>query len=180
MRLCTIEDCNGKHYANGYCQKHYLRWWRHGDPFYIERKELEMHGMTAAPEYKVWCDMKSRCYNVNVRAYNRYGGRGIMVCNRWLNSFEAFYTDMGPKPFLKAQLDRKKNDGNYCRRNCRWVTSAQNGQNRETNKMDAKKVKVIRGKYKLGGVSQKELSIDYGVAVITIFNIIHYISWKNV
>ena len=74
--------------------------------------------------------MIQRCENPNVRNFHRYGGRGIKVCSRWKNSFEEFYSDMGPRPFPKAQIDRENNNGNYEPNNCRWATQAENLANR--------------------------------------------------
>jgi hypothetical protein len=74
--------------------------------------------------------MLQRCTNPKHKNWDRYGGRGIKVCDRWQNSFENFLADMGEKPFLKAQLDREDNEGNYEPGNCRWVSSAENVNNR--------------------------------------------------
>jgi hypothetical protein len=74
--------------------------------------------------------MRHRCSNPNSEDYPRYGGRGITVCDRWENSFEAFLNDMGDRPFPEAQLDRENNDGNYEPGNCRWVTALVNSNNR--------------------------------------------------
>jgi hypothetical protein len=76
--------------------------------------------------------MRNRCGNPNVPCYARYGGRGIKVCDRWLESFENFYADMGPRPSSKHSIDRIDNDGNYEPNNCRWVTKGI--QNRNTSK----------------------------------------------
>jgi hypothetical protein len=82
------------------------------------------------PEYRVWCNMKTRCYNTNSKDYARYGARGIIVCERWRTSFANFYTDMGPRPSEWHSLDRIDNDGNYEPSNCRWATVEQQTANR--------------------------------------------------
>jgi hypothetical protein len=89
------------------------------------------------PLYNTWGKMKSRCYNPNNIRYDRYGGRGIRVCARWMNSFQAFVEDMGEKPTPGHQLDRIDNDGNYEPSNCGWATRAEQTYNqglRATNK----------------------------------------------
>ena len=68
--------------------------------------------------------MIKRCYSKNHNSYDYYGGRGITVCDRWLESFENFYEDMGEKPSKKHSLDRINNDGNYEPDNCRWATQS--------------------------------------------------------
>jgi len=90
----------------------------------------ERHGLykSELKTYKVWSQMKSRCLNPNHDKYYRYGARGIRVCDRWLNSFSAFLSDMGRKPDGKT-LDRRDNDGNYEPLNCRWATPAEQSNN---------------------------------------------------
>lgn len=83
-------------------------------------------------EYRAWADMKTRCYNPNRREYSYYGGRGIRVCERWLNSFENFLADMGRKPTSKHMLGRIENDGNYEPNNCEWQTRSQQMLNRRS------------------------------------------------
>ena len=76
-----------------------------------------------APEYSSWTNMKGRCCNPKNRSYHDYGGRGITICDRWIESFENFYADMGPKPSPKHSLDREHVSGNYEPENCRWATA---------------------------------------------------------
>jgi hypothetical protein len=73
--------------------------------------------------------MKTRCYNPNIKKFKNHGGRGISVCDRWLNSFENFLADMGEKP-TGLTLDRIDNDGNYEPSNCRWTTWSEQNKNR--------------------------------------------------
>lgn len=92
------------------------------------------HGMTkSAPEYYVWTSMKQRCLNRNVRNWADYGGRGITVCDRWRDSFEAFFADMGPRPSPKHSIDRINNDEGYHPSNCRWSKLDDQVRNRRSN-----------------------------------------------
>lgn len=84
-------------------------------------------------EYKTWATMKERCYNKNCPSYKRYGGRGIVVCDRWVNSFENFFDDMGKKPTANHSLDREDVNGNYEKENCRWATKQEQGRNTSRN-----------------------------------------------
>lgn len=93
------------------------------------------HGATGTTEYKSWQMMKERCLTETNKAYPYYGGRGIKVCDRWLESFENFLQDMGKKPSPLHSLDRFPNnkDGHYEPGNCRWGTDEQQCRNRRSN-----------------------------------------------
>jgi hypothetical protein len=91
------------------------------------------HGMRDSLEYNSWHSMIQRCTNTNDSSYKDYGGRGIQVCERWLNSFEVFYEDMGPRPSPDHTLDRRENDGNYEKNNCKWSTRKEQVCNRRNN-----------------------------------------------
>jgi hypothetical protein len=88
------------------------------------------HSLSKTKTYRTWIRIKSRCLNERERRYSEYGGRGIRVCERWLESFENFLADMGHPPSPSHSIDRIDNDGNYEPSNCRWATMSQQNKNR--------------------------------------------------
>ena len=84
-------------------------------------------------EYAIWKSIKGRCYNKSDQSYKKYGGRGIRVCDRWLESFSNFLSDIGFSPTKKHSIDRINNDGNYEPLNCRWATNTQQTRNQSSN-----------------------------------------------
>ena len=92
------------------------------------------HGMTKTAEYRSWAHIKARCTNPNHADFADYGGRGIKVCQRWMESFEAFFEDMGKKPDWAKSIDRIDVDGDYCKENCRWADDRMQSRNKRNNR----------------------------------------------
>lgn len=131
-------------------------------PKYLKRDNLDLHN--------VWASMKYRCNTETSRAYPRYGGRGISVCDEW-NSFEPFLKWALSSGYEKGlQLDRIDNDGNYSPENCRFVTSTINMRNSSNTKLkqaDVDNIRYLRSK----GILQKNIAKMYRVANNTISRI---------
>lgn len=94
------------------------------------------HGMHGHPNYTIWAMMKQRCLNENAVGYANYGGRGIRICDRWMD-FEKFVKDVGVRPTKKHSLDRIDVDGNYEPSNFRWVTDTEQMRNKRDNRVIA-------------------------------------------
>lgn len=117
------------------------------------------HGLSKTRAYRTWKAIKARCYRKSHSDYPRYGGRGIKVCDRWKNSFQEFYNDMGERP-EGASIDRIDVDGNYSPENCQWATQTQQMRNTRRSR-----VVIIDGTSK----TVAELSETSGIPADTIY-----------
>ena len=98
----------------------------------IYKSHNATHNMSKTRIYREWASIKNRCYNKNNKSFKDYGGRGIKVCNEWLNSFETFkewaysngYED-------NLTIERKDVDGDYCPSNCTWIPFNEQQRNRK-------------------------------------------------
>jgi hypothetical protein len=133
------------------------------------------HGKSYCKIYRIHRAMINRCHNPKNNEYKNYGGRGIIVCNRWKNSFLNFLHDMGDKPDGLC-IERINNDGNYEPCNCKWASMTEQAHNRRGIKLSVVKVIEIR-KLHLSGITSKQLAKNYGVDVSNIRYVLNRKSW---
>jgi hypothetical protein len=138
------------------------------------------HGLTRVgvkkpPEYNSWSSSRTRCVNPNNQDWDDYGGRGIVMCQRWMGSFVDFFADMGTKPTPKHWLDRIDTDGNYscgkCEQcvannwtaNCRWATIKEQQNNKRNSRLI-----TWNGKTQTLAEWAEETGINYGTLLFRI------------
>lgn len=100
----------------------------------VTPKHGHNHAGSRTGEYRTWDHMIQRCTNASNKRFKDYGGRGIRVCDRWRESFEAFLADMGPRPSPGHSIDRIDANGHYEPGNCRWATAAEQSRNTSRNR----------------------------------------------
>lgn len=127
---CSVEGCDKRRYARGYCRPHYQRFMRAGTTEFHRKT----NGHSKHVLYGAWAGMIGRCHNPNHYSYGRYGGIGVKVCDRWRfgdgekPAFVCFLEDMGERP-KGMTLDRIDPYQGYTPENCRWADSRRQRQN---------------------------------------------------
>lgn len=124
--------------------------------------------------------MMARCYRNTAFGYRRYGGRGIKVCDRWVNSPELFFKDMGERP-EGCTLDRIDNDGDYEPKNCRWATNSEQSSNRNSTILNKNLVVRMR-KMKADGIKVRKIRDDLApnVNLSTVYSALNGKTWNSV
>lgn len=127
------------------------------------------HGKSKTSEYKTLVAIKLRCYQLKNKHYKDYGGRGITVCNRWMDKekgFQNFLEDMGPKTTPKHSIDRIDNNKGYSPENCKWATWTEQANNKRNN---------LYLEYNGERKTVKEWSVQIGISIELIK---HRLKWK--
>lgn len=143
----------------------------------VSAEASRTHGLRKTPTYFAWVNMRNRCERSTNEHYDRYGGRGIVVCERW-KKFENFLADMGLKP-AGLTLDRVNNDGNYEPGNVQWASRSEQAQNRSSSSVTIQQVRDIRRRV-LGGERQSHVARSLMVSKTVVNQIVKGRTWRNV
>ncbi len=136
------------------------------------------HRMKRTRLYNIWHGIKARILNKNNKSYKDYGGRGITICNEWLEFIPFRDWSLSNNYQEGLAIDRKENDLGYCPDNCQWISLKQNSQKKRTTKINLKIADEIRTLYNSGYYTQIALSKKFRVSPQTISLIILYKIWK--
>lgn len=141
------------------------------------KEKLTTHGESRSRTYATWVNIKTRCYNEKSPSYKFYGARGIVVCERWRDSFDAFLADMGKVPDGMT-IERINTNGNYEPGNCVWASAEAQAQNRRSTRLNmfsAKEIKALSA----AGESTSSIAVKFGVHRKTVHSIVNGRTWRN-
>ena len=143
------------------------------------QKNAFKHGEIKTKLYFVWNNVKDRCLNLKSKDYPDYGGRGITICNEWLEfiPFRDWALNNGYKENLV--IDRENNNGNYEPSNCRWITMKESNRNRRFNKLTNILAEEIRKESKNTKLTRKELAKKYHLGLRTLYHVLANETWVN-
>ncbi len=173
---CTVDGCDSRAVAKGLCDKHRIRLKNHGSVDVVKRPD-DWGQRTSHPLYKLWDSMRRRCRDPHHKDFDRYGARGVTVCDRW-QDFWAFIDDMGPRPSARHSLDRIDNEGPYEPGNCRWATATQQGRNRRSTILTEKLAAEIKRRVAFGdktGDIARALNLEYDL----VRNVVVGQAWRD-
>jgi hypothetical protein len=134
------------------------------------------HGLHKTLAYKTWKSMKTRCMNEKFNRFHRYGGRGITICDEWVESFDTFYSDMGERKHGYS-IERKNVNRGYEPGNCVWIPHHLQSRNQEKSKLSPHKAGRIREFHSIG-IKNKELAGMFGVCLTMIRMVVDGKSWR--
>lgn len=140
-------------------------------------KSATTHGLRWHSLYTVWYNMKRRCYDPSVPQFKDWGGRGIKVCDDWLNNFKAFYDWALLNGWRKRLvLDRENNDGNYEPSNCRFVTYKVSNRNQRRITLNEASVAQLRSLHQ-SGYSKQMLANLFNISTASVRHIVNLKQW---
>jgi hypothetical protein len=138
------------------------------------------HGQTKTLLYRKWQSMLSRCRKHTNPSYAHYGGRGIRVCVEW-KAFENFRNWALKNGYKKGlSIERIDNDGDYCPQNCSFIPMSRQARNKQYNKLNPSKVKVIRWMWQNRKFSQKEIGMFFNISSKYVSKLVNRGCWKDV
>jgi hypothetical protein len=159
----------------------------------IRSEARKTHGLSYSNYQYILNGIIERCYNTNHISYSNYGGKGIIVCDRWLNDNKLinFLEDMGERPSNNHTIDRINNNGNYEPNNCRWATKQIQNQNYSQNVLTELDVKFILWEHQINKLKparvitkfieyRNQIGNPYLGTSDNLIKVIYRYSWKNI
>lgn len=142
----------------------------------LMRSIVSRQSKVRTPTYRSWDGIIQRCKNPRCKKYKIYGGRGILVCERW-RSFANFLADMGTRPDGMS-IDRIDNGGNYEPGNCRWATAKTQARNTRSTKLCSLSAVLMRY-FVARGEIQHDIAYAFGVTQSSVWAVLERRTWDS-